>query len=52
MCSGKFLSRAGRLGYDIILKDTVNPPAENVEAKTKYDSILKQLNKNAYNELI
>ena len=52
MWSGKFLARAGWLGYDIILRGTVKTLADNAEDKTKEDDILKELNKNTYNDLI
>ena len=50
--SGKFLARAGQLGYDIILRGTAKKPTENLEENTKGDAILKKLKKNAYNDLI
>ena len=52
MWSGKFLASAGRLGYDIILRVTLKTLVENKEENTKEYTILKQLNKNAYNEPI
>ena len=52
MWSGKFLARAGRLGYDIILRGTVKTLENKEEEKTKEDTILKQLNKNTCNDMI
>ena len=52
MWSGRFLARAGRLGYDNILIGTVKTPSDNAEENTKEDDILKQLNKNAYKDLV
>ena len=46
------LSMAGLLGYDIIVRDTVNSPAENAKYKTQESAILKQLTKNEFNDLI
>ena len=52
MWSGKFLARAVRLVYNIILMGTVKYLADNTEQKTKEYSIIKKLNKNAYNNLV
>ena len=52
MWSGKLLARAGQLGYSIILRGTVKTPEENEDVKTKENDILKQLNKNSYNDLV
>ena len=52
MWSGKLLSRAGRLGHDIILRDTVITPSDNTEEKTKGETILKQINNKTYNDQI
>ena len=52
MWSGKFLARAGLIGYDIILRGNMKTPEDNTEDKTKEDAIPKQLNKNTYNGLI
>ena len=52
MWSGNFLASACRLGYDIILRVNLKTLVDNKEEKTKEYTILKQLKKNAYNELI
>ena len=52
MWSGKFLARSGLLGYDVILRGTVKTPEYNKEENTKEDDILKQINKNLYNDLV
>ena len=52
MWSGKFLEKAGLLGYNIIIRGTMKTPADNKAEKTKEYAILKQLNKNAYKDLI
>ena len=35
MCSGKLLERVGLIGYDIIPRDAVKNPVDNVEEKIK-----------------
>ena len=52
MWSGEFLAKYGKLGYNIILRGTVKTTADNAEETTKEDTILNQLNKNAYNNLV
>ena len=51
MLSGDLLARVGPLGYNIILRGPLKSGG-NEEEKTKEDAVLKQLNKNAYNDLI
>ena len=52
MWAEKFLASAGRVGYDIILSVTLKTLVDNKEEKIKEYTILKQLNKNVYNEPI
>ena len=52
MWSDKVLSSTGQLGYNMILMGTVKHWVEMLEEKTKKDSILKQLNKSSYHELV
>ena len=52
MWLGNFLSRAARLGYNIILRDNVKTLDYNAEDNIKEDSTLNKLNKNAHNDLI
>ena len=51
MCSGKFLTLVEWHGCYTILSFSVIIPTENEEYKTKKESILNKLNKNAYNDL-
>ena len=52
MLSGGLLSRSGQLGYDIILRANEKISEDNEYNITKGYSILNQMSKNTYNNII